>query len=53
MHSTPGQPWTARDLATQLSLDHHTLLRQLGKWARAGHLTRTSTATYAPPAKPP
>jgi hypothetical protein len=53
MHSTPGQPWTAADLATHLGLDHHTLLRHLGTWTRAGHLTRTSTATYAPASQPP
>ena len=44
--TTPGQPWTARDLATQLHLNPAKLTRQLGRWARAGHLTRTSTATY-------
>ena len=52
MTTTPGQPWTGRDLAATLGLPHHDLLSQLSKWARTGHLTRTSRATYAP-AKPP
>ena len=50
--STPGHPWTGRDLAAKLGLPHHDLLTRLSKWARAGYLTRTSRATYAP-AKPP
>jgi hypothetical protein len=53
MTTTPGQPWTARDLATELALDHHNLLRRLSKWARAGYLTRISTGIYAPSANPP
>jgi Insertion element 4 transposase N-terminal/Transposase DDE domain len=53
MNTTPGQPWTARDLAAHLALDHHYLLAKLGQWARTGHLTRISTATYAPPPNPP
>jgi hypothetical protein len=52
MTTTPGQPWTGRDLAAKLGLPHYDLLRRLSKWARAGHLTRTSWGTYAP-AKPP
>ena len=47
MNTTPGHPWTARDLAAQLSLDHHTLLAQLACWTTAGYLTRTSRGTYA------
>ena len=46
MTTTPGHPWTARDLAAHLSLDHHTLLAQLATWTTAGYLTRTSRGTY-------
>jgi len=53
MNTTPGQPRTGRDLAAELGLDHHNLLRQLSKWARTGHMTRISRALYAPPANPP
>jgi Insertion element 4 transposase N-terminal/Transposase DDE domain len=54
LNTTPGQPWTGRDLATKLGLDHYNLLRQLSGWARTGHLTRISKGTYAlPPANPP
>jgi hypothetical protein len=54
LNTTPGQPWTGRDLAARLGLDHYNLLRQLSSWTRAGHLTRISKATYAlPPANPP
>jgi hypothetical protein len=52
MTTTPGRPWTARDLAARLRLDPAALLPQLGRWAAAGHLTRTSRGTYALP-KPP
>jgi hypothetical protein len=52
MNTTPGRPWTARNLATQLGLDHYLLLNQLSKWARTGYLTRTGWGTYAP-ANPP
>jgi Insertion element 4 transposase N-terminal/Transposase DDE domain len=47
MATTPGRPWTARDLAAELHLDKPGLLSALGRWASAGHLTRTSPATYA------
>jgi hypothetical protein len=53
MNTTPGQPWTARDLATKLALGHHDLLRQLAKWARTGYLTRISRGVYTPPPNPP
>jgi hypothetical protein len=55
MNTTPGQPWTGRDLAARLGLSHYDLLSQLSKWARAGHLTRTGRATYAlaNPPQPP
>jgi IS5 family transposase len=53
MNTTPGQPWTARNLAAALTLDHHNLVRQLSTWARAGYLTRISRGTYAPSANPP
>ena len=52
MNTTPGHPWTAPRLAAELGLNHHALVRQLSRWARAGHLTRTSRGTYQP-AKPP
>jgi hypothetical protein len=52
MNTTPGRPWTGRDLAAKLGLDRYPLLRQLSKWARTGHLTRTGWGTYAP-ANPP
>jgi Insertion element 4 transposase N-terminal/Transposase DDE domain len=52
MNTTPGLPWTGRDLAAKLGLHHRDLLSQLSKWARAGHLTRTSRATYTLPAPP-
>jgi Insertion element 4 transposase N-terminal/Transposase DDE domain len=50
--STPGRPWTSRDLATALGLSHHDLRYQLSKWTRSGYLTRTSRATYTLPQPP-
>jgi hypothetical protein len=53
MHTTPGRPWTTRQLATRLHLNPRTLQPALARWARTGLLTRTSPATYTLPATPP
>jgi hypothetical protein len=57
MNTTPGHPWTTRDLAAILETSQRILQSQLGRWIRAGHLTRASTpapgpAAYAPAAPP-
>jgi hypothetical protein len=52
MNTTPGHPWTTRDLATHLSLSHTRLHPDLAHWAKTGLLTRTAPATYTP-ANPP
>jgi len=57
MNTTPGHPWTTRDLAATLETSQRILQSQLGRWIRAGHLTRASTpapgpAAYAPAAPP-
>jgi hypothetical protein len=46
MTAAPHRTWTARQLATALDLDYHALISELSRWANAGHLTRTSPATY-------
>jgi hypothetical protein len=52
MNTTPGRPWTGHDLAAELQLSQPALFTQLARWARTGHLTRTSHATYAPAIPP-
>jgi hypothetical protein len=47
MSTAPVRPWTAHDLAAELQLNQASLHGQLGRWARTGHLTRISPATYA------
>ncbi len=49
MATSPGRPWTARELASHLhhlNLPYPYLQTQLGAWARTGLLTRTAPATY-------
>jgi hypothetical protein len=55
MAASPGQPWTAAELAARLALPARDLLTQLGRWARAGLLTRAGPATYTltPPPQTP
>ena len=45
MNTTPGQPWTSRDLATRLSLQPAIMLSHLAHWAATGLITRTAPAT--------
>jgi hypothetical protein len=53
MTTTPGQPWTTRDLAARLpAITPRNLRSHLAHWATAGLLTRTAPATYAPPHPP-
>jgi hypothetical protein len=52
MATSPHRPWTARELSARLHIPPATLLTQLGRWARTGHLTRTSPATYTLPGPP-
>ncbi len=52
MNTTPGRPWTGHDLAAELHLSQPALTTQLARWARTGHLTRTSHATYTPAIPP-
>jgi Insertion element 4 transposase N-terminal/Transposase DDE domain len=52
MNTAPARTWTGHELAATLQLSYRPLLSQLGRWARTGHLTRTSPATYALPTPP-
>jgi hypothetical protein len=52
MTASPGRPWTAAELAAQLSLPPPRLRTKLCGWARTGLLTRTSPGTYTLPTTP-
>ena len=53
LRTTPRRPWTAAELAAQLSLPPPALRTLLCKWARTGLLPRTRPGTYTLPATPP
>ncbi len=46
--TTPGHPWTSRDLAARLAVHPATMRSHLAHWAKNGLITRTAPATYAP-----
>jgi Insertion element 4 transposase N-terminal/Transposase DDE domain len=52
MNTDPGRPWTGRELAAHLHLRPPSLFPALAHWTNAGHLIRTSPATYALPTTP-
>jgi hypothetical protein len=52
MNTDPGRHWTARELAARLHLPRTALGPDLTHWANAGHLIRTSPATYTLPTTP-
>jgi hypothetical protein len=51
--ASPRRPWTAAELAAQLSLPPPRLRTRLCGWARTGLLTRTAPGTYTLPTPAP
>jgi hypothetical protein len=48
MRTDPHRPWTAREIAAGLSLDHHRgITAELSRWVKENMLTRTAPGTYA------
>jgi hypothetical protein len=52
MNTAPGRHWTSRELTAQLRTRRQDLVPSLAHWTKAGHLTRTSPATYTLPPTP-